>query len=346
MWLRKRWPDTSKAGSRHFVIYRSIGKTGIQVSAIGFGAWGIGGKTPGGTSYGETNDDESRAALKEAHAAGINFFDTSAVYGYGHSEALIGEVFDGCRDDVVIATKAGLTTYGDPADFSDEAIRRSLDGSLQRLRTDYIDLLQLHNPSADVIANEANAISSTFDVLRSQGAVRAFGVSVRTPEDGMLAIEKLRPDAIQVNFNLLDQRARELGLLQVANDNDCAVIGRTPLNFGFLTGTLSRDTTFSSDDHRARWSPEQIAAWLDGADMYLALRGDDTPVEFALRFCLSSQGLTVTIPGMMTVEEVRDNAAAANKGLLDEKTMDNIARIAQEHDFFVARPRDPGKVDD
>ena len=127
--------------------YRPLGKTGLIVSEIGFGAWGIGGRTVGTTSYGDTDDAMSLAALRRARECGISFFDTSAAYGNGHSEELIGQAFEGSRTSIVIATKAGYDSWDRPPDFSPAAITVSAEASLRRLRTDYIDLLQLHNAS-------------------------------------------------------------------------------------------------------------------------------------------------------------------------------------------------------
>src|ERR1041384_5899737 len=124
---------------------RALGRA-LTVSEIGFGAWGIGGATPGATSYGATDDRVSLRAIEKALDLGITFFDTSNVYGYGHSEELLGQVLAGRRAQAVIATKAGLVRYGDPVDLSPDAIRTSLEQSLCRLRTDRVDLLLLHNP--------------------------------------------------------------------------------------------------------------------------------------------------------------------------------------------------------
>src|SRR5882724_10158294 len=126
--------------------YRQLGATGLQVSEIGFGTWGIGGRTEGETSYGDTDDGASRDALGAALDRGVTFFDTSNVYGDGHSETLIGEALGPRRNQVVLATKAGFVGYQVPADFSPANLRASLFGSLRRLRTDVVDLLQLHNP--------------------------------------------------------------------------------------------------------------------------------------------------------------------------------------------------------
>ena len=126
--------------------YRPLGKTGLQVSEIGFGAWGIGGRTVEQTSYGDTDDRTSLAALDRALERGITFFDTSAAYGNGHSEELIGRAVRGKRSRAVITTKAGYEAWDQPPDFSPSAIVASTERSLARLGTDYLDLLQLHNP--------------------------------------------------------------------------------------------------------------------------------------------------------------------------------------------------------
>src|SRR6266567_241709 len=131
--------------------YRPLGKTGLQVSEIGFGAWGIGGRTVEQTSYGDTDDRTSLAALERALERGITFFDTSAAYGDGHSEELIGRAVRGVRSRVVITTKAGYDSWDRPPDFSPRAIAASTERSLLRLGTDYLDLLQLHNPPCEVL---------------------------------------------------------------------------------------------------------------------------------------------------------------------------------------------------
>src|SRR5215472_7737118 len=131
--------------------YRPLGRTGLIVSEIGFGAWGIGGRTVEQTSYGDTDDGVSLAALARALDRGITFFDTASAYGDGHSEELLGVALAPHRDRVVIATKAGYTRFDQPPDYAAQPLRRSLEASLRRLRSDHVDLLQLHNPSLDML---------------------------------------------------------------------------------------------------------------------------------------------------------------------------------------------------
>ena len=328
----------------------AFGRAGFTVSEIGFGAWGIGGATPGATSYGKTDDAVSIAALREALETGITFIDTSAVYGYGHSEEVIGQAFaGGLREKAVIATKGGLAEYGQPADFSAAHLERSLQGSLKRLGTDYVDVFQLHNPPQWVLENP-DEVLGLVERLKGDGRIRAFGVSVRTPEDGFLAIARMAPDAIQVNLNLLDQRALSTGFVAAAQAAQVGVIARTPLSFGFLSGAVSRDSEFAPEDHRSRWPRAQILRWLDGADQFWACRDhdDQSRADFALRFCLSLPGVTSTIPGILTAEEARRNARAAALGPLPQDVMARLRAIADSTDFFVAaeaQKADPGKQD-
>jgi aryl-alcohol dehydrogenase-like predicted oxidoreductase len=198
---------------------------------------------------------------------GVTFYDTSDLYGYGHSESLIGAVFKDLRAEVVIASKVGyLKSYG-PQDFSPEYIRKSLEGSLRRLQTDYIDLYQLHDPPMDLLENDER-ILDTLHSLKQEGKVRAFGVSLRSPGDGLVAIQKLGLWCMQVNFNMVDQRAMENGLMALCESEGVGFICRTPLCFGFLTGKYDPETKFAAYDHRSAWSPEQVALWASAPQLF------------------------------------------------------------------------------
>jgi aryl-alcohol dehydrogenase-like predicted oxidoreductase len=316
---------------------RSLGKSGIRVSEIGFGAWGIGGRTPGATSYGDTDDRVSLSALEAAFEAGITFFDTANVYGDGHSETLLGQVFRRRRAAVVLSTKAGCDDYQGPLDFSPAALTRSLDGSLRRLGTDHVDLLMLHDPKPD-----ETGLDETFghlDRLRSEGKTRAIGVSLRAPEDGGAFLRRFAIDAIQVNLNLLDQRAVDLGTLDAARAQGCSVVARTPLCFGFLSDRLDESAAFDEADHRSRWPNAQIKRWRDGRRLFAeTLGGDQSMALLALRFCLSFDGVATVIPGILTPGEARENARASDLGPLSTEELAEARRLNAEHAFFVERP--------
>jgi aryl-alcohol dehydrogenase-like predicted oxidoreductase len=201
--------------------YRPLGKTGISVSEIGFGAYGIG----GASIYGKTSDVISLAALRKALDLGINFFDTSPAYG--NSEALIGQAIKYAgRDKVIVATKVGWPDFSKPQDFSYEGLAASLETSLANLATDYIDVLQLHDPPQQ----EIHFLYFIQDVVK-RGLVRTWGVSAKSPDD---ALDFLYAPVIQINLNMLDKRAIDNGLLAKCKEHQIGVIARTPLAKGEL----------------------------------------------------------------------------------------------------------------
>ena len=307
--------------------YRPLGSTGIMVSAIGFGAWGIGGCTPGATSYGETDDQESLRALNAAFDRGITFYDTSNVYGDGHSEELIGECFEGRRSDVIIATKAGITTSYRGYDFSPAALRTSLEGSLRRLRTDYVDVLQLHNGSPDIVIGGLEVVE-LMQRLVTEGKVRCWGISTLSPEDAVALMDVAGVGCFQVNCNILDWRAIDAGLPGKAASRGIGMIARTPLASGFLAGAVAKDTVFAANDHRSRWQRERIITWVEAAQSVVeAAEIPDIAVEraaLALRFCLSLEGVATVIPGMLTRSEVLASVAACEQGPLGRDVMQSI----------------------
>lgn len=317
--------------------YRTLGATGLRVSEIGFGAWGIGGNANGAIAYGPTNDDESKRALRHAFEAGVTLYDTADFYGFGHSEEVLGAGLADIRSQVVIATKVGMLDAAGTQDFSPAHIRYALEQSLRRLGTDYIDLYQLHSPSIGLV-EEDQEILACMEALQREGKIRAFGVSVRSPEDGLIAV-KLGVKCLQVNFNLLDQRAAENGLFDLCQERGVGVIGRTPLCFGFLTGQYSSRDKFDATDHRNRWKPDQRDKWAGAYPLFLTAlqdREEQTPAQFALRFCLSFPALSSVIPGMLTVAHVDDNTRASDIGGLRDSERSAIMAIYREHDFFLA----------
>jgi aryl-alcohol dehydrogenase-like predicted oxidoreductase len=323
--------------------YRRLGSTDIEVSEIGFGAWGIGGWTPGQRSYGPTDDQASLAALRRAFDLGMTFIDTAHLYGLGQSERLVGRAIRGRRDQIVLATKVGYVDYASPADYSPAAIARSLETSLERLGTDHVDLLQLHSPPLDLLRTRPEILGCLSD-LRARGLIRAAGLSADSPADGAAALELFEFAAVQVNLNMLDVRARACGLFDRARAAGAGIIARTPLCFGFLTGTIAPDTRFPSDDHRSRWNGPQVARWAEGARVLLDLAGaapGRSAAQVALRFCLSFPEVSVVIPGILTAREADENAAASDLGPLPPDTIDAILAYHARNDVMPERPGVP-----
>jgi aryl-alcohol dehydrogenase-like predicted oxidoreductase len=316
--------------------YRQLGHSGILVSEIGFGAWGIGGSTEGLTSYGATDDQVSLKALGRALDLGITFFDTSSVYGYGRSETLIGQAFKQFRDRVVIATKAGFTRWNEKPDFSPEAIVRSCEQSLARLQTDHVNLLQLHNPDLETVRRDE--VIGVLERLVRQGKARAWGLSMRSPSEARAALAEAKPVVLQVNLNMMDVRAITSGLLDAAREAGTGIIARTPLCFGFLSGAIGPDTVFPLGDHRRGWPSAQIETWRAGAERMLAAvphPAGSTATQAALRFCLSFSAVATVIPGMLTPREVDENVTASELGALPQPAIEAVLAINREHSFFV-----------
>ena len=314
--------------------YRVLGNTGLKVSDIGFGAWGL-----GGDAYGPVDDEISLRTVHAALRAGVTFFDTADLYGAGHSEMVLGEALRGARDRVVLATKVGTlphTGFIMPQDFSPAHIREGLEASLRRLRTDHVDLYQLHSPQLDQLNDE---VVGTLQDLRGAGKIRAFGLSARNPADAKAALERYPFEVVQVNFNLIDQRALENGLFELCREGGIGVIARTPLAFGFLSGHLTGEETFPGRDHRNNWPREQLRRWAEAANLFLTLNEgtDRTNVQLALQFCLSSPAVSTVIPGMMNEAEIRENTGASDRPPLTERELAAIQDIYASHTFY-----DPG----
>src|SRR3954451_8885702 len=254
--------------------YRELGRTGLQVSEIGVGAWGIGGAmivngAPG--SYGRADDAEAIQMLHWAFEQGINFVDTAPAYGFGHSEELIGQAVKGRRDKVIIETKVGEHhVNGQQAwDFSPAFVRRALDESLRRLQTDYVDLYVLHLPMGGgaTVEQALEAIGTARDT----GKARVVGASIYDNAMGLELIRSGQCAVIQQAINLLQpEAAREL--LPAAAAHGVGVVARQALYRGFLTGNVTRDVVFSSEgDRRALMSREEINATFDRIDRFAFL---------------------------------------------------------------------------
>ncbi|MGH7607143.1 MAG: aldo/keto reductase [Gemmatimonadales bacterium] len=318
---------------------RVLGRTGLMVSEIGFGGWAIGGNAYG-NSYGPTDDAESKRAIRRAFELGCTFFDTADVYGHGHSETLLGETLRDVRDRVVIATKVGGNFYnrdvhpllreriaqaigrpledfpaGAPlpvthdATFTPQYLRFAVERSLERLRTDRIDLLQLHNPPITLISTMATY--EPLEQLKREGLIRWYGVSVHSPEEGIAAINATMPDTVQIVYNLARREPEDV-FLPAARAANVGVIAREPLANGFLAGRYGPDSTWPQGDIRARMPRPYVAqlAALGQRITELAQKSGMTAAQLALKFVLDRPDIACAIAGMKTVQHVDDNLNA------------------------------------
>jgi aryl-alcohol dehydrogenase-like predicted oxidoreductase len=310
------------------VRYRKLGRTEIFVSEIGFGTWGIGGE-----SYGKVEDIESIKALRRAFELGINFFDTADIYGHGKSERLIANALGDVREKIIIASKVGYVATNarydfqiEKQNFSQSYIKDCLKGSLDRLSTNYMDIYLLHSPPTEMITDKAVYLTLTH--LKERGRVKYIGVSLRKIEDGFIAIESGMYDIIEITYNLVYQKAREINLLKKCYDHGIGIIIKSPLSNGFLTGKYKLPPVFQENDHRPRWPIEQINYWISALNRYSQIWRDKkwTNTQAALKFCLSTSYVSTVIPGMKTTSQVEKNASVANGSYFSQEEISEIIK--------------------
>jgi aryl-alcohol dehydrogenase-like predicted oxidoreductase len=312
--------------------HRTFGKLGRDVSAIGFGAWAIGG------SWGEVSDTDAKAALNAALDAGVTFIDTADVYGDGRSERLIAEVLGSRSDRPFVATKAGRRLNPHvAAGYTPENLRDFIDRSRRNLQVETLDLVQLHCPPTEVFYRPD--VFDALEAMVAEGRIAAYGVSVEKVEEGLKALEYPGVASVQIIFNIFRQRPARL-FLREAKARDVAVIARVPLASGLLTGKMTASTAFAADDHRAfnrdgaafdkgetfAGVPYDVA--LQAVEEVRALLPDGTSMaEFALRWILMDAGVTTVIPGAKTAKQALANARASDLPPIGEREMTALRKI-------------------
>ncbi len=296
--------------------YRRFGNTDLEVSLVGFGAWAIGGPAMAGDmpiGWGDVTDKQSVRALEHSFERGINFFDTADLYGYGHSEDLIGKTF-GNRDDVIIATKLGQRLGKDDKiylDYSGNYVMEACEASLRRLRRDTIDLYQLH--AARLPHLEDGQCIEAMEKLRKQGKIRYWGLSINTfapaPEAEFL-MERQLGQGFQLVLNLINQRA--VPVMKKAAGLGYGVIVRMPLQFGLLAGKFDKTARFEKADHRSfRLAPPILEASLDALEPAwpIAEKYGITKTGLAMSFITSFPEVSTVIPGIKTAEQADRNTS-------------------------------------
>ena len=307
--------------------YRTLGRTGIEVSEIGFGAWAI-----GGDAWGPVEDEASLAAMHHALDVGVTFIDTADVYGGGHSEELVGQVIRGRRDDVVVATKGGLMGHhrdpsGPPVYDRPERVREALENSLRRLGTDHVDVYFDHIWWDT--HEETEAFIAALAELKAEGKARAVGVST----NDLAYIRHFAAggglDVVQLEYSILNRDA-EREVLPYLHEHGVGVVVRGPLQKGLLTGKFTPDTTFPDGDIRADWpSQDWYEADLQRVESLRKLeRGGQSLGQLALRFVLDHPAVSSAIPGGKSAEQVAANAAASVRPLLSGQERQLIDQVA------------------
>ncbi len=309
--------------------YRTLGSTGLKVSEVGFGAWAVGGNTHG-NSYGPTDDETSIAAIQKAVELGCNFFDTADVYGHGHSEELLGKAIKGRRDDMIIATKVGGDFYHGQRrmNFDPDYVEFAVEKSLARLGTDYVDLLQMHNPPLELLRNPK--LYLPFEKLKKLGKIRHYGVSIHNPQEGLETMRYGRPESIQVVFNLLRQEAKEK-LFESAREKNVGIIAREPLANGFLTGKYNENSNFQPGDIRRNFPREYILQLTRASEQLRFLESKQrTLSQASIRFVLDHKEISTVIPGAKGPTQSEQNMKASNLPSLTGEELLRIKSLRQQ----------------
>lgn len=321
--------------------YRALGRTGWNISEIGFGAWGI-----GGDAWGTTDDQTSLAALHRAIDLGVNFIDTSDVYGDGHSEQLIAQVRKARSEQLIVATKAGRRLNPHIASgYNRQNLTGFIERSLQNLQTEALDLLQLHCPPSEVYAMPE--VFSILDDLVQQGKIRFYGVSVERVDEALKAITYPNVQSVQIIFNMFRFKPAEQ-FFAAAREHQVGILARVPLASGLLTGKYSAQTQFAPNDHRnfnRHGEAFDQGETFSGVDYETGLRAVEelrplvppgaSMAQFALRWILMFPEVTSTIPGARNPVQAQDNVHAATLPPLNDETM---RRVQEIYDTYI-RPQ-------
>jgi aryl-alcohol dehydrogenase-like predicted oxidoreductase len=296
--------------------YRDFGKTGLRVSEVGLGGGPLG--IDPKADYGPL--------LNRALELGLNFFDSADFYSGYRSEEWLGKALSPHREEVIIATKFG-TIPGKGKDFSVAHMRRSLEESLRRLRTDYIDIYQLHSPAPEVLEDEE--LLAALQAAKKEGKIRCYGLSTEGGQRGIDAIDKWGVDSVQITFNLFHQDPAER-FFPEAERKGVGVIVKSPLDSGILGGDLDPGKPQKLDDARERWGEEETARRqrLFEEVKFLAEGTGRTWSQAALQFVLSFDGVCTAIPGTTSAKHLEENASAAGGRL----TLAELQRIQNIRD--------------
>jgi aryl-alcohol dehydrogenase-like predicted oxidoreductase len=307
---------------------RPLGTTGLDVSELALGTWAF-----GGDEWGAPDDEGAVATIRAAVAAGVTLIDTADVYGYGHSEELVAAALAGSGADVLVCSKAGNDIYetprqagGGPKRFSAAYLARAIEGSLRRLRREAVDIYLLHNPSLEVL-QEDEAMGALREA-RASGRLRCAGASVYTAAEGRAAIEIGGADVVMVTHSLLNHG--ESGeLLALAESRGCAVLARSVLANGLLTGKYDASSRFAADDHRSHRGADWLAAALGRIDRIrpVAERHGLALGDLALAYALSDPRLASVVVGARSPAQLEEDLAVADLAPLDGALLAELAEL-------------------
>ncbi|WP_271767605.1 aldo/keto reductase [Aquimarina algiphila] len=315
---------------------RNLGKNGFEISEVGLGCWQIGGDWGN-----EINKEKTFEILDEAVNNGVTFFDTADVYGNGRSEELIGEFLNNTHAKIKIATKFGRSSNIFPDNYTEQALRNSVDASRKRLNIDCIDLLQLHCIPTEVL--KKGEIFNWLRTLKKEGKITHFGASVESVTQGLLCLEQEGLQSLQVIYNVFRQKLTQ-ELLPQAYTKGVGIIVRLPLASGLLTGKFSEKTQFSKNDHRnfnRDGEAFNVGETFAGLPFDKGLKLLDelkmlcpqnmTMVEMALRWILDHKEVSTIIPGASSPAQIQGNSKTSNLPPLSEKLITDLEEFYKKN---------------
>jgi aryl-alcohol dehydrogenase-like predicted oxidoreductase len=321
--------------------YRKLGKSGIKVSEIGFGAWTIGldwwGK--------KIDNDEAIRMLKRAYDLGINFYETADMYGKGKSEKLIAQAFKDVRDEVIYSTKWGYDMYNAeqvghselPQKHDTEFLQFALEQSLNRLQTDYIDIYSLHNPKMDAIRNDT--LFAALDDLVKKGTIKshgaALGPAIGWKDEGLEAIRSRDISCLQTVYNILEQDPGR-DFVREAERHNVGIMVRVPDASGLLTGKVTAEAKFDKNDHRSFRKKEFIQEAMKKIENIKPIANSKgwNITELAIKFILSQKQISVVLPTMVSIEEIEMFASLSDGEYLNSAESAKVEEM-YERNFYV-----------
>ena len=321
---------------------RPFGKTGINVSEIGLGCWQLGG------NWGKVSEATAQAILETAVDSGVAFFDTADVYGDGRSERLIADFIKNRPEKIFVATKVGRTGDLYPDGYSKETMRKRIEMSLQRLGAETLDLIQLHCIPTQVLTD-----GQVFEWLRDfkrEGLIKEFGASVESMDEAHLCLKQNDLCSLQIIFNVLRQKPVH-ALFDKAKEKNVALIIRLPLASGLLSGKFTADSTFAPDDHRSFNRDGQMfnvgetfagLPFVKGVELADELKSlvpeHMSMAQWAMRWILDYDAVSVIIPGASRPEQARQNAAVSELAPLSESAHKELEEIYEKMKHFIRGP--------
>jgi aryl-alcohol dehydrogenase-like predicted oxidoreductase len=325
--------------------YCVYGKTGWNISEVGFGAWAIGG------SWGEVDDKDSLSALREAISQGMNFIDTADVYGDGRSEKLIAQLLKDFKGDkIYVVTKAGRRLNPHVASgYNYTNLAKFVERSLQNLETDSLDLVQLHCPPTEVYKRDE--AFTALDKLKAEGKIQHYGVSVETVEEAKLALNHPGVASVQIIYNMFRPKPAD-EFFALAKEKNVGILARVPLASGLLSGKMSKETKFAKDDHRnfnRHGEAFDVGETFSGVDFETGLKAVEelktlapsgySMTQLALRWILMHPAISTVIPGAKNPQQAKDNALASDMPILSPTTMQKIREVYDTYIRASIHPR-------